>query len=100
VAGDGGDVDELAGRRPKAGVAIGRVPSGARGRKKFFNRSADGEAESLHAGDGIGDAGRIPHFKWAELPVEAGAHGGVDRRGVVSDFTDAIGGEVPERREK
>ena len=64
------------------------------------NGSADGKAERLHAGDGVGDAGRVPHFKGAEFPIEAGAHGGVDGGSVVGDFADAIGGEVPERREK
>ena len=46
------------------------------------------------------NAGRIPHLEGAELPVEAGAHGGVDGGRVVGGFADAVGGEVPERREK
>ncbi len=62
--------------------------------------AADGEPQRLHAGDGLAHAGRIPHFKGAELPVEAGAHGCVDGGSVVGDFADAVGGVVPERGEK
>ena len=82
--------------------AVGRVPGRrcAARERAAVRRRADGEAERSHAGDGLGDAGRIPHFKWPELPVEAGAHGGVDGRGIVGDFADAVGGEVPQRREK
>ena len=61
---------------------------------------ADRQVQRLHAGDGVGDAGGIPHFEGAEFPVEAGAHGVVDGGGVVGDFADAVGGEVPERGEK
>ena len=102
VAGDGGNGFQLAPWR--AGSRL--RPSGeyqerlARRRAELATGVADRKAESLHAGDGLCDAGRIPHFKGAQLPVEAGAHGGVDGGGIVGDFADAIGGKVPERGEK
>ncbi len=45
-------------------------------------------------------ADRIPHLKGAELPIEAGAHGGVDGGRVVGGFADAVGRVVPKSRQK
>ena len=101
VARDGGNGN---GSGPSTGwkhaSCAGRVPACARGGEQSLRRERRREAERLHAGDGLGHAGRIPHFKGAQLPVEAGAHGGVDGGRVVGNFADAVGGEVPERSEK
>jgi len=54
----------------------------------------------FHAGDGGFDAGGVPEFKGAEIPVEAEMHGAVDLDDGVGNFGDAIGGVGPEVGER
>ena len=101
VAGDGGNGLKLAGGRLEACVAVGRVPASAwPAASRASTRGLTGRPSAFMRATVRFDAGRIPHFKGAHLPVEAGAHGAVDGGSVVGDFADAVGGEVPERGEE
>ena len=100
VAGDGADRLKLARRGLKALAAVARVPRSLPCGEHGFHARAYRQSESLHALDGGTDAGRIPHFKRAKLPVEAGAHRLVDRGRVIGRVADTLGRKVPQRGEK
>ena len=68
----------------------------AKRRAEPCDGSADRQAASPSCGRRFRRRRPHPTFRRAEFPVEAGAHGGVDGGGVVGDFADAFGGEVPQ----
>ena len=72
------------------------IPTGARGQKPL-DAGADIFARGLHPVRGCAHAGRIPQLERPHLPVEAGAHGAIDIRGIVSHLRQAVRGVVPER---
>ena len=78
VPGNGGNGFQLACFRLEALAAILGIPARLAGRQQSIKPRAYRQAERLHPGDGRGHPGSIHHFKWPQLPVEAGAHGAVD----------------------
>ncbi len=66
------------------------------GRQQLLDVRRDWLAFFLHARDGGLDAGGVPQFERAHLPVEAHAHGAIDFDDRVGNFGNAIGGVSPE----
>ena len=104
--GDAGVAGECVERLPRSsgGLEARRAVGGS------TRRLAGGEEASTARADGqprdfmrptVRATPAASHIsKGPSLPVEAGAHGGVDGGGVVCDFANAVGGVVPEDGEK